>query len=279
MFDNSNLQQNSEKRFYPNLMQSWILVLCFLPLLIFVAVLGVIMKAINFDSNFISFIEYSVALGMLVLIAFIFKNRVADKPFIHYKNKVSAWVYVLVIPAVISLGGLADMAGTMLLPEMPDALKQSLEETMSSNFFTILTAVIAAPALEEIICRGIICEGLIKNISPRAAILWSAFIFAVIHLNPWQGLSAFAIGCFLGWIYWKTRSIIPCIFIHFVNNALAMFAYHYYVENLNYDLTASSSEIYGLNEIAVVIINCLIFLASLALLVKVLKPKQIIEDF
>ncbi|MDR2650984.1 MAG: CPBP family intramembrane metalloprotease [Prevotellaceae bacterium] len=274
MFENNNLQGISKKTSYPNLKQSWLLALFILPALIFSAALGEILNAVNINNDLIELIQYVVSLGVLVAIAFIAKNRINDKPFVHYKSKVSLWIYALVVPAIISLGGFMDTISTVILPEMPDFIKESLGNAMSSNLPTILTAVVFAPVLEEVICRGIICEGLIKNISPRAGILWSAFIFAVIHMNPWQGLSAFVVGCFLGWIYWKTRSIIPCIFIHFVNNGLALYSYYYYCEKSGYDLDATMTEIYGINGIILIIVYAAIFLASLGLLVRTLKPKR-----
>jgi membrane protease YdiL (CAAX protease family) len=273
MFNNNYLQTISKKHFYPDLKQSWILVLFFLPALLISYILGEILKAFNIDTDLITLITYVVSLGMLLAIAFSYKNAICDKPFIYYKNKVSVWTYILVIPAIAGLGGFADAAGTIILPEMPEFIKNSLGEAMHSSLPAILTAVVAAPVFEEIVCRGIICEGLIKNISPRAGILWSAFIFAVIHLNPWQGFSAFAAGCFLGWIYWKTRSIIPCIFIHFVNNGLALYLYHYYCEKSGYDFNTPVSEIYGINEIFILIIYAAVFLASFGLLAKILKSK------
>ncbi|MDR1985060.1 MAG: CPBP family intramembrane metalloprotease [Prevotellaceae bacterium] len=276
--DNNNLQEFSQKNiFYPNLKQSWILILCFLPVLVISAILGEILKVIKIDDNIINLIQYTVALSILMLIAFTCKNNIGDKPFVHCKSKVSVWVYVFVVPAIIGLGGLIDAIGTIILPEMPQYFKEELREAMNSSLPTILTAVVAAPVLEEIICRGIICEGLIKNISPRAGILWSALIFAVIHMNLWQGLSAFVIGCFLGWIYWKTRSIIPCIFIHFVNNGLALYSYHYYCEKLGYDFEVTAAEIYGLNEISVITIYAAMFLVSLGLLLKIGIKRKIHE--
>jgi membrane protease YdiL (CAAX protease family) len=273
MFDDNYLQITSKKYFYPDLKQSWILALFFLPALLVSYFLGEILNAVNTNPDIITLIEYVVSLGIILAIAFSHKRAICDKPFVYYKNKISVLTYILVIPAVISLGGLADAAGEMILPEMPEFIKNSLGKAMNSSLPTILTAVVAAPVFEEIICRGIICEGLIKNISPRAGILWSAFIFAVIHLNPWQGFSAFAIGCFLGWVYWKTRSIIPCIFIHFVNNGLALYLYHYFCEKSNYDFNVSVSEIYGINEIFMLIIYAAVFLASFGLLAKILKSK------
>lgn len=273
--ENNYLQENpTQKHFYPNLKESWFLVLFFMPILAVAVFLGIILKAANIDADIITLIEYVFALGFLVSTAFYLKNKIADKPFVCYKAKVSAWVYVLVVPAIIGLSGLTDIIGTMILPEISPSMKKALEEAMKSSLPAILTVVVAAPVLEEIICRGIICEGLIKNISPRAGILWAALIFAVIHLNPWQGFSAFVIGCFLGWIYWKTRSVIPCIFIHFVNNGLAVYVYYYYCEKLGYDFDATATEIYGINNFWLIVIYAAMFLVSFALLFRIFKPKN-----
>ena len=39
-----------------------------------------------------------------------------------------------------------------------------------------------------------------------------------MHLNPWQGIAAFLLGAWYGWIYYKTRSLKTTIFLHFLNN-------------------------------------------------------------
>jgi membrane protease YdiL (CAAX protease family) len=90
---------------------------------------------------------------------------------------------------------------------------------MPVTFFFL--AVVAAPVLEEIMFRGIILEGYLKNYKPWTAILVSAFIFGLIHGNLAQGVNAFALGILFGWIYWKTSSILLVILLHFVNNVLA----------------------------------------------------------
>ena len=92
---------------------------------------------------------------------------------------------------------------------------------LSDSLWTFLATVIAAPILEEFLLRGIIERGLLHWLSPWKAILWSAFFFAVIHLNPWQATGAFIAGILFGWIYWKTRSLAACIFVHMTNNGTA----------------------------------------------------------
>ena len=54
-----------------------------------------------------------------------------------------------------------------------------------------------------------------------AAIALTALIFALIHGNIAQGVHAFIIGLALGWLYARTRSVLPGIVLHWVNNTIA----------------------------------------------------------
>src|SRR5690606_36763881 len=90
---------------------------------------------------------------------------------------------------------------------------------------SILAAVIAAPVLEEILMRGIILDGFLKRYNPAKSIIWSALIFAVFHLNLWQGVSAFTFGLLAGWLYWKTRSLSLCILLHAIGNGMSVMQY------------------------------------------------------
>ncbi|MBE0655100.1 MAG: CPBP family intramembrane metalloprotease [Bacteroidales bacterium] len=105
-----------------------------------------------------------------------------------------------------------------ILMPMPDSFKELLGNAIQLNVFGFLVVAIAAPILEEILFRGIILEGFLKNYTPWKAILWSALLFGVSHLNPWQAIPGIGAGILIGWIYWKTRSILPGILIHFTNN-------------------------------------------------------------
>ena len=85
----------------------------------------------------------------------------------------------------------------------------------------ILATCIMAPLLEEFLCRGMMLRGMLTRMKPWKAIFWSAFLFAVMHLNPWQSIPAFLIGLFLGWVYWRTHSLWATIFLHCLNNSLS----------------------------------------------------------
>jgi hypothetical protein len=58
--------------------------------------------------------------------------------------------------------------------------------------------------------------------SPALAIVISALFFAAIHGNVWQGVTAFAIGCLFGYVYYKTGSLKLTILMHCANNTFAV---------------------------------------------------------
>jgi membrane protease YdiL (CAAX protease family) len=109
---------------------------------------------------------------------------------------------------------------SMWIP-MPEWIKQLFETMFKNDAPTFLSAVVAAPFAEEWLCRGVILKGLLTHYSPRKAIIWSAVLFGVLHLNPWQAIPAFCLALAIGWVYWRTRSLWPCIFMHAINNGSA----------------------------------------------------------
>lgn len=107
---------------------------------------------------------------------------------------------------------------------MGDGIRAIFERVFEDSplWDAVAATCILAPILEELLCRGLMMRGMMHNgMKPWKAILWSAFIFAFIHLNPWQAIPAFAFGCFFGWVYWKSGCLWATVFMHFVNNSLS----------------------------------------------------------
>lgn len=107
---------------------------------------------------------------------------------------------------------------------MGDRMRALFEQVFEDSplWDAVAATCILAPILEEFLCRGLMMRGMMYNgMKPWKAILWSAFIFAFIHLNPWQAIPAFAFGCFFGWVYWKSGCLWATVFMHFVNNSLS----------------------------------------------------------
>lgn len=107
-----------------------------------------------------------------------------------------------------------------LMKQFYDFMIKALEQMMEGPFWSsFLVTAIFAPIFEEWMCRGMVLRGLLTKMKPVWAIVLSALFFAIIHLNPWQALNAFVIGLVMGYIYYKTGSLLLTMLIHFVNNA------------------------------------------------------------
>ena len=78
------------------------------------------------------------------------------------------------------------------------------------------------PALfEEWLFRGIMLRQLIPSVGKWPAVVLSAFVFGLMHLNPAQSVFAFAFGLFVGYAYIQTGSIWFGVLIHMLNNAIS----------------------------------------------------------
>lgn len=113
---------------------------------------------------------------------------------------------------------------TNILPDMPEALEAMMENmTQGVLWVNFLCVSIFAPFFEEWLCRGMVLRGLLGNgTKPVWAIVISAVFFAVIHLNPWQAIPAFILGCLFGYVYYRTGSLKLTMLMHFTNNTVAL---------------------------------------------------------
>ncbi len=130
-------------------------------------------------------------------------------------------VIVLVMLATPFLGALLEPLSNLF--PMSDLMKAAFEKMFDTSrpVDMVLSTVILAPLCEELLCRGVICRGLLAKSKPWFAIVFSAFLFALLHGNLQQGLVALGLGIFMGWVYFKTHSLWATIAIHFTNNALS----------------------------------------------------------
>ncbi len=118
---------------------------------------------------------------------------------------------------------------TILLSDLDNALQtvlpapQGLTELFrglgSGNVAgALFVLVLVAPVTEEFLFRGLILQGFRARYSARKAIFWSALLFAVFHLNPWQFAGALVLGLLFGWLVVRTGTLVPGLIGHAVAN-------------------------------------------------------------
>ncbi|MFW6363594.1 MAG: CPBP family intramembrane glutamic endopeptidase [Spirochaeta sp.] len=106
------------------------------------------------------------------------------------------------------------------LPFMPgeSGIEEAIEMFPQGLLIRIILLAVLVPIIEEIIYRGIILHRLLEVFSPRTAVLVSAIIFAIIHLDPVQSIYTFLMGLLIGWIYIQSRRLKLVIWIHIAFN-------------------------------------------------------------
>lgn len=226
---------NTDFKPYPNQVQSFgIAGLTILFMLVFTPINILLNSTLGKGPSLL--IYYCLSIATPILIFHFLKKKKEGHIKYNILPKELGMVIVLILTTLaIQHGVLAPL--TSFLP-MPDAMKKLFEEIFkeTTNIYGFTTVAIAAPILEELLFRGIVLDGLLKKYSPRNAILLSSFLFGVIHLNPWQFISAFLIGIFIGYIYYHTRNVGYCILIHLTNNMTAtILTYFYDTETLMSD--------------------------------------------
>jgi len=205
----------------PTLPQAWGLVaLALLSQLAAGAIAGTLMPLLGGSAQaWTVMFSYVLSFALMALIVVRLGEREAEQtpeaPVRRLSPVMFVWLTLLMPALAIAVEPL-----TAWIP-MPEAVKRLFESAFSRTLPTFLVAVVVAPLAEEWLCRGVILKGLLRRYSPRKAIVWSAILFGVLHANPWQAIPACCIALAIGWVYWRTRSLWYCIFMHAVNNGMA----------------------------------------------------------
>lgn len=138
-------------------------------------------------------------------------------------GRLGGWKMGLIVSVATMATAFITEPVSTLLPEMPEVLKQALEQvTEGPLWVSLLSVSVFAPLFEEWLCRGLVLRGLLRKMNPFGAILISAAFFAVLHMNPWQAIPAFVLGVLFGYVYYKTGSLKLTMLMHCVNNTMAV---------------------------------------------------------
>lgn len=111
--------------------------------------------------------------------------------------------------------------------QQKDKLPQELgvdESTLALVAVTILVTVVA-PISEELFFRGFFFTALRSWKGPWPSAVITGVVFGAIHAGsaPAGYLVPLAVfGCGLCVLYWRTGSLLPCISLHALNNAVAL---------------------------------------------------------
>lgn len=160
----------------------------------------------------------TLAIGLHVLLG---KYVSVDAFRLHMPDKCSVLLASAVFIVAMGLwtNYFSELAG------LPDNMKDVFEQMMN-NPLGIISIVVMAPLVEELLFRGAIQGHLMRKWKmPYLGIVVSSLIFGVVHGNPAQIPFAFVVGIALGWVYYLTGSLLPGVLMHFINNGSSVLLY------------------------------------------------------
>ena len=154
----------------------------------------------------------TIALFLALRWARVSPNYLRTRPW-----DVFLWAAVLALGTIIPSEWLIELIGADLPEEAKKLFMQLIQSPM--GYFIIALLV---PFTEEIVFRGAILRAALNSpMKNWLAVVLSALLFAVAHGNMAQMPHAFLLGLLLGWMYERTRSILPGLVVHLVNNSVA----------------------------------------------------------
>lgn len=160
-----------------------------------------------------------ILFGILCIVVFLALRWTPVSP--HY---LSTRPFLVVVWCVIASVGtiVPSLCLEQYLDFLPDVSGEMLLDFIQHRWGYLAVGILA-PLSEEIVFRGAVLRSLLesKTMGRWWAITVSSLLFAVAHLNPAQMPHVFLMGLLLGWLYERSRSLIPCTILHCANNTMA----------------------------------------------------------
>jgi membrane protease YdiL (CAAX protease family) len=134
---------------------------------------------------------------------------------------------------IAAFGSQVVVAALVLLLEIPLSSNvddvTELDVDRSYLVATVITAVVAAPVVEELVFRGVVLRGFLSRLGAVLAISLQGVLFGVAHVDPVRGAGNIglamvlsAVGIALGAAAYLTRRIGATVIAHAIFNGVVM---------------------------------------------------------
>lgn len=163
--------------------------------------------------------------GILTIVAFTIFFLIRKKNLLKETNVTK--VSVKYVPLSVGLGCSMMLVINFGLALLPESWLMSYAE--SSNLLVagspaaiIISTMIMAPLIEELIFRGLVISRLRKAVPAWAAIVITALLFGLMHGQILWTTYTFVLGVVFGIVAVKTDSIVSSILVHMTFNILGV---------------------------------------------------------
>jgi len=193
-------------------------------------VLGIGLSNPEASQKIYTFISFIIGQGFMLLPLLLFL-KLKNEPIIKTIRLNPIDLNTILFTTIFSIGIiiLSDELDRIIqifvpAPDYIVDLNDLLKPESLGGFILLFVAVaILAPLGEELLFRGFLQQFLEKHWKDvTRAVLITAFLFSMIHMNPYWFLQIYLLGVLLGFLSWKTNSVIPSLILHGLNNTMAM---------------------------------------------------------
>lgn len=166
-------------------------------------------------NDFYSYSYLITAIFSIIFISVIYMAR-GDNMFVYCRYKKFDMYYILPVVLIsICICLILLIIIPLIIEVFPSYNKvNSLLQKSLSSKLGIMVMIIVAPIFEETFFRGLIFNKLIDKSNITIAVILQALIFGVFHGNVIQFLYTFLLGILLGFIVYKTGSLMASIIAH-----------------------------------------------------------------
>jgi uncharacterized protein len=181
------------------------------------------------------------------------------------------WLWITAALATPLIGLISSAVVSSLLGE-----SRSLDEmagifrSLGQGGFLIPLALLVGitPGIcEELLFRGYVQTRLTAAWGALLGILSTSALFSIFHLDLVHAVAVMALGVYLGWIAWSSRSTLPAILAHFFNNFLSVLAVVLLPESVSDSVTSGDVENIELPAMAAATISSVMLMSGICLVV------------
>lgn len=164
----------------------------------------------------------SLGISSIFVLSYVNKKDIKEKRNINSKNKVK-----ILFISILMIFGLQFILSLVIYPAIgldystTDMFDVNSKSSLISKIILVIAVAVTPAIFEELFFRKAIIDFTMKY-GKNFALVFSALIFGILHMNLAQGLFAFIAGIIFGSIYLYTRDIKFTMLIHFINNGIAV---------------------------------------------------------
>lgn len=174
-------------------------------------------------------VQYSVGLAVEAgVLAWVLKRRGITLKGLGIRVAEPKWwllalgLYILqIIVVAIVLAILQALSPALNLDEVQNVTPFGHQPWAVALSF--VTTVLIAPAVEELLFRGVLFGSLRTRLPIWLAAILAASVFGLLHGQLNAMIYTFLLGLILIWLYQRSTSLLPGILLHTLNNLIAFY--------------------------------------------------------